>query len=182
MSHFSIDSEDKEARATTRDSFFSYLSRLSSPRRLDGVKSTSATAPRRSRSSTAETSPHPTDPAMGRKKGRAVWSPIPFAAVLRSGQALVRGKVILPNNARRPSGPDTPHPARYAVDWPSRSPTGRALASVQRGALELRNGLDKARRKVAATGAERKHIELKKKIRLIGPADQFPDGRVSEWI
>ncbi|KAI9792593.1 MAG: hypothetical protein M1816_002113 [Peltula sp. TS41687] len=72
----------------------------------------------------------------------------------------------------------------------SQSLAAGALASIQRGTWKLRGGMDRARRKVTEGKTERRKLELKRQIRVVGEVDlQVPttttttDGRgVGWWI
>lgn len=198
MSRFSADSDSDEngRRSKGKDSLFSYLSQLSIPRKERALRSSSnLTQQSSNRTSTGTSSFRKSYQREGgtttttTTKDRSYWSRISLTSLLRHSareSSSTGGRFILPNRARRrSSGPhDTPHllSGREDGDSSAQSLTGGALASIQRGTSKLRSGMDKARNKVTEARTERRKIELKRKIRVIGEADQFPDGRVNWWI
>ncbi|KAE9381610.1 hypothetical protein N431DRAFT_323041 [Stipitochalara longipes BDJ] len=91
----------------------------------------------------------------------------------------VKGGVVL-NSARRPSGPDTPHPN-------DRPPFKGFFPSVetimQKGGVHLQEVVTKAQKAVRfQTSSERNRQNLKKSIAYVGISDQSPDGRIAEWL
>lgn len=183
LSRFSSDSDsDEDVRSKAKDSLISYLSQLSTPRRERAVKSGFSTAQQSSKRASSAPTSFQNVPDVERGKDKSYWPRISLASLLHSGRESNGRRFILPNRARRPSGPDTPHLGRDDIDWRSHPLAAGALASIQRGTTKLRSGMEKARKKVTGARAKRKNSELKSKIRVIGEADQFPDGRVNWWI
>ncbi|KAI9758681.1 MAG: hypothetical protein M4579_002929 [Chaenotheca gracillima] len=102
----------------------------------------------------------------------------------KKGSASGKGKskarpnaVIVPTSERRPSGPDTPHPtnALHMVG-------SRAAHKMQRGMVSLKQAMTKAKRNMRRSAAERRRSDLRRNIKIIGEADQYPDGRVNQWM
>ena len=56
------------------------------------------------------------------------------------------------------------------------------VTNFHNGQKQLLTALDDTKLKLKKTNSEKRREALKKSIQLIGPADQFPDGRVNHWI
>ena len=88
-----------------------------------------------------------------RPKQGAADSPIP------------RGARILPTSARRPSGPDTPHPHQANGFQSPQSPTARAKSAMQRRASQLKAVVQKAKRTCLRSPSERRRHQLRQHVK-----------------
>ena len=183
ISRFSMDSDERGGfRSSARNSLLSYLSKLSSHKRPRRELISSGAGKRSSETTTSTTQATENRPATSQGKSRAAWSRLSLASLLQPGQGLVGGSSIVPHRAKRQSAPHTPQHSQAITSPSSQSPINRAITSMQRGATELKSGMTKARTKVTTSRAERRRAALKAKIRVVGVADQYPDGRVNWWI
>ena len=97
-----------------------------------------------------------------RKSGSPSGRPSRFKKTLASSES---------RNMRRPNH-------RYGAPLKSRE----VMNAFQNGTNQLVSALDETRLKITRKNSEKRREALKKSITLVGPADQFPDGRVNYWV
>jgi hypothetical protein len=103
---------------------------------------------------------------------------------IRSGPKTppIRTECIIQDHARLADGPDTPMPSKTSF-MKSFSPT----ELLQRGSLQLQDAMEKAKEKAlekakVRSRAEKRRESIRKNIKVIGNADQSPNGLVTQWV
>ncbi|KAI9828730.1 MAG: hypothetical protein M1832_001835 [Thelocarpon impressellum] len=174
LSHFSMDSDDEvDEEAAPRGSLLSHLvlplSRRSSRRPSDGSvgPTPEPETSQRCLFSPPVSSKRPRlDAARKEKRGMQQHFASMYLRRSKQGAAtspIPQGATILTSSARKPYGPDTPHPSKRTPTEPLVSPSHRAVFAVRRGAAQFKLAMQRATR----SRAERRREEVRQKIRLV---------------
>ncbi|KAI9845833.1 MAG: hypothetical protein M1837_004513 [Sclerophora amabilis] len=181
QSHFSHNSEDYEdGKQSLKGSVFQHFRRPLSPTRAIAFAGEHSTPKRKRPLFSPLLSPRflnkRSRPNIKAKHG---WGKKSFPWV-KQGMTMPttsQDAVLLPNSERSPSGPDTPHPTNALHMIGS-----KAVQKVQMRMASLKLAMRKARTEVKRSTADKRRSELRKKITILGEADQNPDGSHNHWM
>jgi len=159
----SISSERRASLQQGLSNMYDRVAKISTWSPIPTTNKKRATIPREARSPAIPITPY-------QQLGTKAWEPAPKSPKSPKHKP-PKGKTpfaILSTSRRVVKGPDTPYPHTAASE--QRSGKGPALQDL----------LNKP--KVRRTASEKRRDNLKKKIVVVGAADQYPDGRVNQWM
>ncbi|KAI9873830.1 MAG: hypothetical protein M1830_010550 [Pleopsidium flavum] len=152
-----------ERRASIQQGITNMYDKISTWSPIPTTNKKRATIPREARSPAIPITPY-------QQLGRKAWEPAPKSpkSPKHKSPKAKNPYAILGTSRRAVKEPDTPYPHT-------------AVPEQQDGkgsALQDRTNKPKFRR----TASEKRRDDLKKKIVVVGAADQYPDGRVNHWM
>lgn len=159
----SISSERRASLQQGLSNMYDRVAKISTWSPIPTTNKKRATIPREARSPAIPITPY-------QQLGTKAWEPAPKSPKSPKHKP-PKGKTpfaILSTSRRVVKGPDTPYPHTAASE--QRSGKGPALQDL----------LNKP--KLRRTASEKRRDNLKKKIVVVGAADQYPDGRVNQWM